>query len=182
MSKESSAPAPATEAPVTGTPWWLVLLQGIFAIILGLLLLSAPGMTTMVLIQFLGIYLLIIGVFNLVGIFLDRSRWGWKLFVGIAGILGGILVIQHPLWSTVLIPATLVVILGMLALIAGIVGLIAAFQGGGWGAGILGALSLLIGLALLGSPFLGAVALPLAIGLLALVGGIAAIVQAFRMK
>ena len=124
MSKESS-----------GIPWWLILLQGIFAIILGLLLLSSPGMTTLVLIQFLGIYWLIAGVFNIVGIFLDHKQWGWKLFAGILGVIAGLLVIQHPLWSTVLIPTTLVVILGVVGLIFGIVGLIAAFQGGGLGSG-----------------------------------------------
>ena len=179
---DPSVPVPAVPEAAPGVPWWLVLLQGIFAIILGLLLLSAPGMTTLVLIQFLGIYFLIAGVFNLVGIFLDHEMWGWKLFIGILGILAGLLVIQHPLWSGVLIPTTLVFILGLLGLFLGIAGLISAFQGRGWGAGILGGLSLLIGLALLGSPLLGAVALPIVIGLLALVGGISAIVQAFRMK
>ena len=180
MSKESVVQTPST--PATGVPWWLVLLQGIFAIVLGLLLLSSPGMTTLVLIQFVGIYWLIAGVFNIVGIFLDHSMWGWKLFVGVLGIIAGLLVIQHPLWSTALIPTTLVIILGIMGLIFGIVGMIAAFQGGGWGAGILGVLSIIIGIALLGSPVMGAVALPYVIGICALVGGIAAIVQAFRMK
>jgi uncharacterized membrane protein HdeD (DUF308 family) len=163
-------------------PWWVILLQGVFAIILGLLLVSSPGMTTLVMIQFLGIYWLIAGVFNLVGIFLDHAMWGWKLFTGILGILAGMLVIQHPLWSTVLIPTTLIVIIGIVGLIFGIVGLIAAFQGGGWGPGILGVLGIILGLVLLGSPVLGAIALPLVLGIFALVGGVAAVVQAFRMK
>lgn len=166
----------------SGVPWWLVLLQGIFAIILGLLLLSSPGMTTLVAIQFLGIYWLIAGVFNIVGIFLDHTQWGWKLFAGVLGVVAGLLVIQHPLWSTVLIPATLIVILGVVGLVFGIVGLISAFQGGGWGPGILGVLGILLGLILLGSPLLGAVALPIIMGVFALIGGIAAVVQAFRMK
>jgi uncharacterized membrane protein HdeD (DUF308 family) len=166
----------------SGTPWWLVLLQGIFAIILGLLLLSSPGMTTLVLVQFLGIYWLVAGVFNLVGIFLDHTQWGWKLFVGILGVLAGFLVIQHPLWSTVLVPTTLVIIVGVVGLIFGILGLVAAFQGGGWGPGLLGVLGIVLGLILLGSPFLEAIELPLIVGFFALIGGIAAVVQAFRMK
>jgi uncharacterized membrane protein HdeD (DUF308 family) len=165
-----------------GTPWWLVLLQGIFAIILGLLLVSSPGMTTLVLVQFLGIYWLIAGVFNIVGVFLDHTQWGWKLFTGILGVIAGILVIQHPLWSTALIPTTLVIIIGVVGLIFGIMGLVAAFQGGGWGPGILGVLGIILGLLLLGSPLIGAVELPLIVGIFALIGGIAAVVQAFRMK
>jgi uncharacterized membrane protein HdeD (DUF308 family) len=61
-------------------------------------------------------------------------------------------------------------------------GIVAAFQGGGWGPGILGVLAILLGIILLGSPFLGAVALPFILGIFALIGGIAAVVQAFRMK
>jgi uncharacterized membrane protein HdeD (DUF308 family) len=166
----------------SGTPWWLILLQGIFAIVLGLLLLVYPGMATLVVIQFVGIYWLISGVFNIVGIFLEHADWGWKLFVGILGIIAGLLVIQHPLWSTVLIPATLIVIIGLVALVFGIVSLIAVFRGGGWSAGILGAIGILIGLALLGSLWVSTMALPTVVGAIALVGGIAAIVQAFRMR
>lgn len=177
MTQTSSA-----KIPQAGIPWWLILLQGIFAIILGLLLVSSPGMTTLVLVQFLGIYWLIAGVFTIVGIFLDHTQWGWKLFTGILGVLAGILVIQHPLWSTALVPTMLVIILGVVGLIFGIMGLVAAFQGGGWGPGILGVLGIVLGLILLGSPFLGAIALPLIVGIFALIGGIAAVVQAFRMK
>jgi uncharacterized membrane protein HdeD (DUF308 family) len=174
--------ASSTQNSQTGIPWWLVLLQGIFAIVLGLLLVSSPGMTTLVLVQFLGIYWLIAGVFHIVGIFLDHKQWGWKLFTGILGVLAGILVIQHPLWSTVLIPTTLVIILGVVGLIFGIMGIVAAFQGGGWSPGILGVLGIILGLILLGSPFIGAISLPLILGVFALIGGIAAVVQAFRMK
>jgi uncharacterized membrane protein HdeD (DUF308 family) len=177
MAKESSA-----QTPASGYPWWLVLLQGIFAVMLGLLLLSSPAITTLVLIQFIGIYWLISGVFHLVGIFLDHTDWGWKLFAGVLGVIAGLLVIQNPLWSTVFIPATLIVILGITALVFGIVSLIAVFRGGGWSAGILGALGILIGLALLSAPLISTAALPMVVGALALVGGVAAIVQAFRMR
>ena len=177
MAKESS-----DQGSVKGYPWWLVLLQGIFAVILGLLLLSYPAITTLVLIQFIGIYWLISGVFHLVGIFLDHTDWGWKLFAGILGVIAGFLVIQHPLWSTVLIPATLIIILGITALVFGLVSLISVFRGGGWSAGILGVLGILIGLALLTAPLISTANLPMVVGALALVGGIAAIVQAFRMR
>jgi len=163
-------------------PWWAVLIQGIFSIIIGLLLLTSPGVTTLVIVQYIGIYWLVTGIFSLVGIFIDNSMWGWKLLSGVIGILAGLSIMQHPLWSTFMLPAVLVIFLGIDGLIIGVVGLIGAFKGGGWAAGILGALSILFGLALLGSPFLASLALPWVYGVLGLAGGISAIFVAFRQR
>ena len=163
-------------------PWWLILIQGIFSILIGLLLLVSPGVTLIVLIQFLGFYWLISGIFGIVSIFIDSSLWGWKLFAGILGILAGLLIIQNPLWSTLIVPGTLVIILGVEGMIIGIASVIQAFSGGGWGAGILGALSILFGLLLVINPLFGAATLVILMGILGLIGGIIAIVYAFRAR
>ncbi len=171
--------------PITQTqeiPWWAILIQGIFSVLIGLLLLISPGVTTLVLIQFLGFYWLISGIFGLVSIFIDSSLWGWKLFAGILGILAGLAIIQNPLWSTLIVPGILVIILGVEGMIIGVVGLIQAFSGGGWGAGILGALSLLFGLLLVANPLIAAGTLVILLGILGLVGGIIAIVYSFRVR
>jgi uncharacterized membrane protein HdeD (DUF308 family) len=130
-------------------PWWAVLIQGIAAIILGILLIVSPRMTTLVLVQFLGIYWLVSGIFDIVAIFVNSTLWGWKLLSGILGILAGIIIIQHPLWSAILIPTTLVIILGIQGIIIGAISLVRAFRGGGWGIGILGIVSIFFGLVLL---------------------------------
>ena len=163
-------------------PWWLILIQGIFAVLIGLLLVISPGVTTFVLIQFLGFYWLISGIFGIVSIFIDSSLWGWKLFAGILGILAGIAIIQNPLWSTLIVPSTLVIILGVEGIIIGVVKLIQAFSGGGWGVGILGALSILFGILLVANPLVGAATLVILLGILGLVGGISAIIYAFRVR
>ncbi|MGW8249575.1 MAG: HdeD family acid-resistance protein [Anaerolineales bacterium] len=165
-----------------GVPWWLVLIEGIALIILGILFLTNTGATTLVFVQLLGIYWLIRGFFYIISIFIDSTMWGWKLFAGIVGILAGIAILQHPLISPLLVGSVLVIVLGIQGLIVGIVGLIQAFQGAGWGAGILGAVSVVIGIWLLFNIGAATLALPWAIGLLAVVGGIAAIVLAFRMR
>ena len=163
-------------------PWWLVLLEGIFAAIFGLLLFIAPGGTQMFLVQVLGFYLLIAGILRIVSIFLDASWWGWKLLLGILGIIAGIVVLQHPLWSAVVVPVWIAFFVGFLAIFQGIFGVVLAFQGGGWGAGILGVLGFIFGLILLCNPFIGVVALPFVLGGFMLVGGIGAIVWSFRMR
>jgi uncharacterized membrane protein HdeD (DUF308 family) len=173
------------EAPAQGSmgvPWWLVLIEGIFAIILGLLFFSAPGMTTAVVVQFLGIYWLVAGMFKIVSIFLDSSMWGWKLFAGVLGILAGLLILQHPIWSPFVVAGTLVIVLGIQGIIFGVIGLVQAFQGAGWGPGLLGVLSVVLGIALLSNVWISALATPWVVGAFALIGGIAAVVQAFRMK
>jgi uncharacterized membrane protein HdeD (DUF308 family) len=163
-------------------PWWVVLIEGIAAIIIGVLLLANPRVTTAVLIQFLGIYWFIVGIIDIVRIFMDSSMWGWKLFSGIIGILAGIAIIQYPLWATLLVPAVLVWVFGFFGIIIGIIGLIQAFQGAGWGAGILGVLSILFGLLLIFNAFVASLTLPFIFGILGIVGGLAALVMAFRMR
>lgn len=172
----------AEQAEGTQVPWWLVLIEGIALIILGLLLLANPAQTSVIVIQVLGIYWLIVGIIKIVSIFIDSSMWGWKLFAGIVGILAGILILQHPLYAPLLVGAALVIILGIQGLIMGIVGLIQAFQGAGWGVGILGVVSILIGILLLANLWLFTFSLPWVIGILAIVGGIIAIIAAFRVK
>ncbi|HSR47463.1 MAG TPA: DUF308 domain-containing protein [Anaerolineales bacterium] len=163
--------------------WWIPLVGGIAAIILGALLLTAPAMTTATLVVFLGIYWMVSGIINIVSIFTgDKAGWGWRLFVGILGIIAGILVLQHPLWSTLLVPTVLVIVLAVDGLIIGVMQLINGFTGGGAGAIILGILSIIFGIILLANPMLAAIGLPLVMGIFAVIGGIAAVVQAFRMK
>lgn len=174
--------ATVSEAENPGVPWWLVLIQGIAAIILGVLLIVRPAATTIILIQFLGIYWLISGIFSLISLFWDRSEWGWKLFSGILGIIAGLLIIQNPLWSTLLVPATLAWVLGFTGIFIGIIQIIQAFRGAGWGVGILGGLSILLGILLIARPVIAGLTLPFVLGGLLVVGGLLAIVIAFALR
>src|SRR5437764_614053 len=87
------------------TPWWFVMIAGISMFIVGLLLLISPGMTLLVLVQFLGAYWLVTGILSLVNLCIDRTRWGWKLVSGVLGILAGLVVLRDPLWSAIFLPA-----------------------------------------------------------------------------
>src|SRR5918912_1056675 len=116
-------------------PWWLILPEGIAAVIIGIFLLTAPGITLLFLVQVTGFFWLIGGILRIVSIFIDSSSWGWKLVGGIIGILAGIVVLQHPLWSAIVVPVWIVFLVGLLAILQGILGVVLAFQGGGWGVG-----------------------------------------------
>lgn len=164
--------------------WWLILLQGIAALILGIFLLISPGMTSLVLVSFIGAYWLVSGMFSIIGIFIGDSQvhWIWSLLIGILGILAGLAVLRHPLYSTVLVPTVLVLILGIEGLIMGVMYLIRGFQGGGLGSILLAILNILIGLFLVFNPLAGALALPFVLGIFGIIGGIALIVVAFQVK
>jgi len=108
--------------------------------------------------------------------------WGLKLGIGILVLLAGIVVLNHPLWSALAIPTYIVDFVGFLAVFEVIGGLIQAFQGSGWGAGILGNLSIIFGLILVLNPLIGLVAVRFVLGGFMLVGGIAAIVVSFRLR
>ena len=163
-------------------PWWLVLIEGIAAIIVGIFLFARPAATMILIVQFLGIYWLVSGIFTLVSLFWNRSVWGWKLFSGFLGIIAGIMIINNPLWSTLLVPATLVIVLGITGIFIGTGQLVQAFRGGGWGIGILGVLSIILGILLLTRPVIAGLALPLTLAFLLVGGGIVAIFAAFGLR
>lgn len=165
---------------VAAPPRWLVLLLGIIAILFGVLFFIYPIPTLTLLVIFLGFYWLFYGIVALISLFTDRTGWGWKLLVGILGILAGILVLAYPLYSAILIPTVFAIIIGVEGLIIGAVLLVQGFSGGGWGIGILGILSIIFGLILIANPLVSAVALILLLAGLAIIGGIAAIIVAFR--
>ena len=168
----------------TTSTWWIVLFEGIVAFIFGLLLVFSPTMALLILLQFVGIYWLISGLFALVEIFAANrtASRGWLLFYGIIGILAGLVVLRHPLVSMVLLPTVLVVFLGITGIVMGVVGLIQGFTGrGGWTI-VLAVLDILIGAFLLARPFIiTALALPLLIGIFAILAGLSLITAAFRI-
>jgi uncharacterized membrane protein HdeD (DUF308 family) len=170
------------EGRAEALPWGLVLVEGIVVALFGLILLVAPGASLFFLVLLLGIYLLVAGIFRIIGIFLDSSIWGWKLAAGILCLIAGLAILSNPLWSTTLASRWLVILVGFLTMLQGAAGLIVAFQGGGWGMGFLSVLGILFGLFLVINPLIGVAALTLILAIFMLIGGVGAVLQAFRMR
>ncbi len=170
-------------SPQQSNIWWVFLLQGVMAIILGLMFLTAPGETLLAVVTFLGFYWLITGMLALVRVFVDRSvPWVWSLLIGIVGILAGIFVLRHPLLAALTVPTALVIVLGVQGFVMGVLDIIGGFKGGGLGSFILGVINILVGLLLLGSPLAAALAVPLVFGILRLIQGVGLIIWAFRVR
>jgi uncharacterized membrane protein HdeD (DUF308 family) len=161
----------------------LVLLEGISLVLIGILLFTDTDQTVFTLVLFIGIWWFITGIMDLVSLFMDRTQWGWKLASGILGIIAGLAIVRHPYWAALLVPATLVWVVGFIGIVVGVMAIIRAFQGAGWGTGILGIISIILGVVAF-SANLG-VAVPVAIyatAIWALIGGVLAIVYAFRLR
>ena len=166
------------------SPWWLILMAGALNLIIGILLLVNPAKTAIALAWVLGLYWFVQGILILVAMFLDHSAWGWKLFMGALGILAGLVVMRHPIASALVVPSILVLLLGIQGFVSGCISLVLAFRGGGWGAGILGALSILFGVILIlnYASLTTVLTFIWIVAILAIVGGIFQIVVAFQQR
>ena len=180
--------ASATSLQTKQRPWWLTLIMGIAAIIIGAILLWAPAKTKVetyqLLVAFIGIYWLISGVMDIISMFVDHTAWGWKLFMGIVSIIAGFYVLAYPIAAAVALPRIMVLVLGIWGLMYGAILLIMAFKGGGWGAGILGVLGIIFGFILIadyGSLGSG-LSMLWAAAITAFIGGFVLVFQAFRNR
>ena len=156
---------------VITTPWWVVLLEGVIAIIAGLFLLYEtcnyhyPANTDS------GYFLA--GRRNS---FCYRSAdisgeslW-WKLLSGILGIIAGILILTYPTYSSLIVLTLLIIFIGVWVIVTGAVRLAWALKGGGWGTGILGILTIILGLLLLTNSLAGVLVLPWIFGFFLIMG------------
>jgi uncharacterized membrane protein HdeD (DUF308 family) len=135
------------------SPWWLLFINGIFAIILGGILLWAPAKTQqntwILLVVVLGLYSLASGILGLVKIFQNHKQWGWRLFTSILSILAGIYILIYPAATASVLPSIILLVLGIWGCAQGVTHLISAFEGAGWLSAILGALMIIVGIILI---------------------------------
>lgn len=174
----------ATSLETREAPWWVALMMGIVNVILGIMLLTTPITTVVAIVWVLGIYWVIQGIFTLVSMFIDHSAWGWKLFAGLLSIIAGVIVLRYPLMSAAVIPAIMVLMLGIQGVMVGLVALVLAFKGGGLLSAVTGILSIVFGgilIANFSNPGT-LLAFVWVIAIFWLVGGVVEIFQAFRKR
>lgn len=79
--------------------FWFLLWRGIFAVLVGLLLLFSPFASATVFGIIVGAWMIVDGI-STIGLSIDMKRtgapWGWMLTAGIIQLLGGIAVILFP--------------------------------------------------------------------------------------
>jgi uncharacterized membrane protein HdeD (DUF308 family) len=79
--------------------WWVFLVRGIAAVVLGLSLWFQPAASLAVLVVFFGAWMLVDGIFTTVGAITGRKEneeWGWMLVSGIMSAILGALTLHAP--------------------------------------------------------------------------------------
>jgi uncharacterized membrane protein HdeD (DUF308 family) len=182
MTEQTATPEMKLTGDIGLLPWWLLLLWGILSLIVGIMFLTTPAITTVIFITFLGAFWFVGGLFTLFSLAVDRTNMGWKIFLAVLNIIAGLVILFYPLYSTLFLLSFLIIFLGIWACIMGCAHLYHAFTAKDAGTGALGILSLILGILLLAFPLISAALVPVVAGAFAFVLGICAIVFSFAAK
>ena len=162
------------------------MIRGIAAIVFGVIAFVYPGLTIATLVLFFGAWVLIDGIFRIVGAIGHRASdpdWGWQLVIGILGIVVGLLTFHAPQITAL----ALVIYIAAWALMIGASEIALAVKmrreiKGEWFLILMGLASIAFAVLLLWNPIAGAAAVIWLIAWYAVVIGILAIFFGFRLR
>ena len=162
------------------------MIRGIAAIVFGVIAFVYPGLTIATLVLFFGAWVLIDGIFRIVGAIGHRASdpdWGWQLVIGILGIVVGLLTFHAPQITAL----ALVIYIAAWALMIGASEIAIAVKmrreiKGEWFLILMGLASIVFAVLLLWNPIAGAAAVIWLIAWYAVVIGILAIFFGFRLR
>jgi uncharacterized membrane protein HdeD (DUF308 family) len=166
--------------------WWVPVLRGIAAVLFGIMAFVYPGLTVAVLVLLFGAWILVDGVFRVIGAIGHRAsdkEWGFDLIIGIMGIIIGFLTFHAPRITAL----ALIIYIAAWALMIGATEIAMAIKlrreiKGESFLILMGLLSIVFAVMLLWNPLPGALALVWLIGSYAIVFGILAIILGFRLR
>jgi uncharacterized membrane protein HdeD (DUF308 family) len=165
-------------------------LRGVVVLLLGVMMMTRPGMTVVLLIQFMGAYWLVDGIFTIINSIRGRAAvadWGWGLFVGILSVIAGTVVFSQPLAVAMLTTTFVIYFIAIAALVSGVSSIVTGIRlrkelSSEWSMILSGLLYIIFALLLLGRPLVSAASLVWLMGIFASVGGIMLIVVSLRIR
>ena len=165
--------------------WWTFAVQGVAALIFGVLTLIWPGSSLVVMIALFGAFALVTGVMLLVGSFdagKQHLHWGSLFAAGILSVVVGLVTF---FWPGLTAFGVLYLVVGW-TLVTGILYMVASLEfrdvfAHAWLLTLTGALSIVLAAVLAIHPRSGILALTLVVGIYAIVGGISELTFAFRV-
>jgi len=169
--------------------WWVMLLRGILAIVLGLLAFFKPAGMLIGIVEVMGLFFLLDGVLLILGAitgFAGGSRW-LSLLGGLFYILAGIVIFSSPLLSALIAGTLAIYLMAGFVLITGIMRIATAIRlwktsAHKWLLLVEGAIGIIFAVILIGSPIVSAKVLMQIIGVIAVVLAINMLVLAFGLR
>jgi len=166
--------------------WWLPVIRGVAAIVFGVIAFVYPGLTVAVLVLLFGAWVLVDGVFRVVGAIGHRNSdkdWAFDLIIGIMGIVIGFLTFHAPRITAL----ALIIYIAAWALMIGATEIALAIKlrreiRGEWFLILMGVCSIIFAVMLLWNPLPGALALVWLIASYAIVFGLLGIILGFRLR
>jgi uncharacterized membrane protein HdeD (DUF308 family) len=166
--------------------WWIPVLRGVAAIIFGVIAFTHPVMAAATLVLFFGAWVLIDGIFRIVGALGHRDSdpdWGFNLIIGILGVIVGLLTFHAPAITAL----ALVVYIAAWALMIGATEIALAIKmrreiKGEWFLILMGLASIIFAGLLLWNPLAGAAALIWIVAWYAVIMGVLAIIFGIRLR
>lgn len=169
---------PAYADDITQKYWWVFLAWAVFSIIAGILLITRPGVSALVWVQIIAVYMIATGIFDIIGAAANRQgTWVIRLIAGIISVLAGAFVVAQPLLGTLFAVQILFAVLVVSTAVNAAVNLVQGVQKPRSIIQIvLGIFQAILALWLLGNPLIGLVAtIPIMGGFLIAYGIIAII-------
>lgn len=168
-----------TDRKLPTTPWGVLLVGGIIAIILGILVVFNPFDSVRFLTVVVGIALVVAGIFGIIGAMRGTSGIGWA---GPAvALIGGIILIVFPETSV----KTAAIVVGLIWLAFGIVTIVVAIAGRGddrWAPLLAGMVLAVLGIIVIVWPGPTLAIVAVLVGIAVLIAGIGMVAQALRAR
>jgi uncharacterized membrane protein HdeD (DUF308 family) len=167
--------------------WWVLVLRGVIAILLGLMAFARPGLTLAAFIIWFGAYALVDGALEIYQALAGRRRqdddWWIVLLTGVAGVLVGIVTFRAPAITAVgllLYVAAWALAKGVLEVVAAI-RLRSVIQGEIW-LGLAGVASIAFAVLLMMYPLAGILGLLWVVAAYGIVFGVMMVALGFRVR
>ena len=166
--------------------WWVPVIRGLAAIVFGIIAFVYPGLTVAVLVLLFGAWVLVDGIFRVIGAIGHRASdpdWVFHLIIGILGIIIGFLTFHAPGITAL----ALVIYIAAWALMIGATEIAMAVRlrreiKGEWFLILMGVASIVFAFLLLWNPVAGAGALIWIIACYAVIFGALGIIFGFRLR
>lgn len=170
--------------------WWIVLIQGLLFLILGIIFVMSPDDTLKTLIQILAIYWLLSGALTITGATIGEYKGSrvWGFLAGSVSLVAGIFMLAYPYIAEV----TTIFLVYIFAFASVLYGILQIVEGTNvrknvgkdwaWGNLLLGIFNIFFGLTLFIFPLSAAVAYVWIAGIMAVIGGLALLWTSIRLK